>query len=121
MRICIPTQSKNDKESKVNEHFGSAPYFAIYNTDDSTLEFIENTNAHHSHGMCQPIAALSEKNIEVVICGGMGARALQKLNQQGIKACKATTGTVEEIIAQYKSNSIEEITVENACNQHECH
>ena len=82
MRICIPTQSKDGKKSKVNEHFGSAPYFAIYDTDDSTLEFIENTNAHHSHGMCQPIAALREKNIEIVICGGMGAGVLRKLNQQ---------------------------------------
>jgi len=121
MRICIPTQSKDGKKSKVNEHFGSAPYFAIYDTDDSTLEFIENTNAHHSHGMCQPIAVLSEKKIEVVVCGGMGARALNKLNQQGIKAFKATTGTVEEIIAQYESDSIKELTVENACNQHNCH
>ena len=121
MRICIPTQSKNGKESKINEHFGSAPFFAIYNTDDSTFELIENTNAHHSHGMCQPIAELSEKNIEIVICGGMGARALQKLNQQGIRAFKATTGTVEEIIAQYERDSIEELTVENACDQHTCH
>jgi predicted Fe-Mo cluster-binding NifX family protein len=80
MKICIPTKSEDGKNSKVNEHFGSAPYFAIYNTDDSTLEFIENTNAHHSHGMCHPMTALSEQNIEVVICGGIGARALQKLN-----------------------------------------
>jgi predicted Fe-Mo cluster-binding NifX family protein len=121
MKICIPTLSNDGKESKVNEHFGSAPYFAIYNTDDKTLEFIENTNAHHSHGMCQPIAALSEKSIEAVVCGGMGVRALQKLSEQGIKAYKANSGTVEEIISQYEDDTIEELTVENACNQHGCH
>ena len=121
MKICIPTQSKNGKDSNVNEHFGSAPYFTIYNTEDKSLEFIENTNAHHSHGMCHPMTALREQNIEAVICGGMGFRALQKLNQQGIKAYKATTGTVEEIISQYESDAITELTVENACNQHGCH
>ena len=71
--------------------------------------------------MCHPMAALSEKDIEVVICGGMGARALRKLNQQGIKAYKVTAGTTGEIIAQYESDSIKELTVENACNQHDCH
>ncbi len=51
----------------------------------------------------------------------MGAMALQKMNQQGIKAYKATTGTTGEIIAQYESDSIKELTVENACNEHNCH
>ena len=75
MKICIPTGDNKGVEAKVFGHFGSAPYFAICNTDDNTLEFIENTNAHHSHGMCQPMAALSERNIDAVICGGMGVRA----------------------------------------------
>ena len=69
MKICIPTLSNDGKESKVNEHFGSAPYFAIFDTGDDTIEFIDNSDANHSHGMCQPIAALSEKGIEAVVCG----------------------------------------------------
>ena len=121
MKICIPTLSQDGNESQVNEHFGSAPYFAVYDAESGTLDFIENTNADHSHGMCQPIDALSEMDIQAVVCGGMGARALQKLNQQGIKAYKASTGTVEDLITQFKSNSITELTLENACNHHGCH
>ena len=111
MKLCIPTLSADGNKSEVKEHFGSAPCFGIYDTHSSTLEFIENSNAHHSHGMCQPTAALSELNIEAVVCGGMGARALQQLNQQGIKAFKAPTGTVEQLIAMFQSDSIVELTV----------
>jgi len=121
MKICIPTQSKNGKTSQVNDHFGSAPYLAVYETDAGTLEFIENTNEHHSHGMCQPIAALSEKGIEAIVCHGMGARALQKLNHQGIKAYKVDASTVEELITLFQTDQIVELTVENACQHHECH
>jgi predicted Fe-Mo cluster-binding NifX family protein len=71
--------------------------------------------------MCQPLAALSGKNIDAVVCGGMGARAIQKLNEAGIKAFRAVPGSVEEIAQQFSKGGLEEITAENACQQHNCH
>jgi len=57
----------------------------------------------------------------VVVCQGMGMRAVQKLNESNIKAFKAVAGTVAEIIKKYQDNELKEITVENACAQHGCH
>jgi predicted Fe-Mo cluster-binding NifX family protein len=71
--------------------------------------------------MCTPLGALSGKNIDAVVCGGMGARAVQKLNEAGIKAYRVTTGTVQEIIDSLKKGGLEEITVQNACMRHNCH
>jgi len=121
MNICIPTTSNNGKTANVNEHFGSAPYFAIYDTDNASLKFIENTNAHHSHGTCHPMKSLSRENIEVVICSGMGVRAVQKLDQQGIKAYKASAGTVEEMISKFENQTLNNITIDSACREHGCH
>ena len=45
MRICIPTETDMGQEAKVYGHFGSAPYFTIYDTEEMTLE-----NACHQHG-----------------------------------------------------------------------
>jgi predicted Fe-Mo cluster-binding NifX family protein len=95
MRICIPTTTNDGKTAKVNEHFGSASYFTIYDTENNSVEVIENSNEHHSHGMCLPMTTLTGKNIDAVVCGGMGARAVQKLNEGGIKAYRAVAGTVE--------------------------
>ncbi len=120
MKICIPTRTKDGKKAEVFGHFGSAPCFTIYDTQTDQIEIIENADQHHSHGMCQPMATLAGKQIGAVVCGGMGVRAVQKLNESGIKAYRAADGTVEQILQQQKSGTLEEITVLNACAQHRC-
>ncbi|MFH2137283.1 MAG: NifB/NifX family molybdenum-iron cluster-binding protein [Candidatus Omnitrophota bacterium] len=121
MKICIPTENNEGLKSNVFAHFGSAPYFFIFDETDENFEIINNANAHHAHGMCQPLSQISGKNINVVVCGGIGARAIQKLNNEGIKAYQASCGTVAEIIKEFKENKLEEITVNNACADHGCH
>jgi predicted Fe-Mo cluster-binding NifX family protein len=121
MRICIPTETNEGKNAKVYGHFGSAPYFTIVDTEKDSVEIIDNTNQQHAHGMCQPMSALMGKNIDAVVTGGMGARAVQGLNQGGIKAYRAIPGTVADIVIQFTKGGLEEITVHNACAQHGCH
>ncbi len=120
MRICIPTATNDGEKADVYGHFGSAPCFTIYDTEEDTVEIIDNSNQHHVHGACQPMGALTGKKIDAVVCGGMGVRAVQKLNEDGIKAYRASGGTVEETIRQYENNKLEEITVKSACSQHGC-
>ena len=121
MRICIPTETSDGKNAKVYGHFGSAPYFTIYDTEKNTCETINNSNQHHAHGTCHPMNILDGKNIDAVVCGGMGGRAVQKLNEAGIKAYLAEPGTVLDMANKYIESSLKEITVENACSQHNCH
>ena len=70
---------------------------------------------------CQPMNALIGKKIDAVVTGGMGGRAVQKLNEGGIKAYRAIPGTVADIVSQFTKGGLEEITVNNACAQHGCH
>ena len=121
MKICIPTETNEGKDAEAYAHFGSAPYFTIYDTEKDAVEIIDNANQHHAHGMCHPMGALSGKKIDAVVCGGMGARAVQKLNEGGVKAFRAVPGTVKEIARQFIEKRLDEITVENACSQHNCH
>ncbi len=121
MKICIPTDVKEGKTACVYEHFGSAPFFTIYDTKKNTVEVIDNANQHHSHGVCHPMSALAGKSIDAVITGGIGARALQKLNAGGIKVYRAVAGTVEDIFKQCLEGRLEEITAESACARHGCH
>ena len=122
MRICVPTETNEGLKSKLHGHFGSAPYFTVYDTEKNETSIIENTNAHHSHGTCHPLGSLGTADIGAVICIGMGARAVQKLNEAKIKAFKAETGkTIVEIIKDFQDDKLVEITLENACAQHSCH
>lgn len=121
MKICIPTEKNDGPNSKVCDHFGSAPFFAVYDTDTDTLKTMDNSNQHHIHGSCHPLTVLSGQDIDAVVCRGMGLRAINALNENGIKAFKATASTVEEIVDKYKKNELEEITADGACRDHDCH
>ena len=63
MKLCIPTETQDGKQAKVHSHFGSAPYFVIYDTDSETSDVIDNPNQHHVHGACHPMMALSGRKI----------------------------------------------------------
>lgn len=121
MRLCIPTETNEGRNAQAYGHFGSAPYFTIVDTKNDCVEVINNANQHHAHGMCQPMNALAGKSIDAVATSGMGFRAVQKLNQSGIRAYQAIQGTVEDIVRQFVEGSLREITLENACGQHGCH
>jgi predicted Fe-Mo cluster-binding NifX family protein len=118
MRICIPTETNDGKTAQVYGHFGSAPYFTIYDTENDTIGTIANSNQDHAHGMCQPMSLLIGNKIDAVVCGGMGGRAIQKLNEGGIKTYRAIAGTVKDVVGQFAKGGLEEITVQNACGQH---
>ena len=121
MRICIPTETDMCHEAKVYGHFGSAPYFTIYDTDKDDCETVDNSNQHHVHGTCNPIDALKGKDIDAVVCNGMGKRAIEKLNEAGIRVYRASGAKVEEIVKEYRDSDLEEITEKNACGHHGCH
>jgi len=121
MKICIPTETNEGMAAKTFGHFGSAAYFTIVDTENNSTEIIDNTNQHHSHGMCHPMSALDGKNIDAVVTGGMGLRAIQKLNEGGIKAYMAVPGTVADVVSQFSKGGLKEITIDNACAHHGCH
>ncbi|HSV43309.1 MAG TPA: NifB/NifX family molybdenum-iron cluster-binding protein [Candidatus Bathyarchaeia archaeon] len=121
MKLCIPTETNEGLNAPVFGHFGSAPFFTMVDTDTRAVQVVDNTNAHHEHGMCHPLGVLGTAAFDAVVCQGMGTRAVQKLNDAGIKAFRAQAQTVEDVIKQYIGNELSEITVDNACAQHGCH
>ena len=42
MKICIPTETNQGNTAQVYGHFGSAPYFTIYDTEAKSLEVVDN-------------------------------------------------------------------------------
>lgn len=121
MKVCIPIETNDGIKSKVFGHFGSAAHFIIYDTETKNFTIIDNSDKNHMHGMCHPLKVLENQTINAVICRGMGARAVQKLNEGGIKVYRASAETAEEIIENYEQDKLEEITVDNACIDHNCH
>ena len=121
MRICIPTIDNREHLSEVCNHFGSAPYFIVYDSEANTYETVDNSDSEHEHGMCRPTLNISEMNVDTVICKGLGRRAIQKLNEAGIRVCKTDLSYVKEIVRSLSETELEEIDASDACQGHGCH
>lgn len=118
MLACIPTNGDTGLEDTVSDHFGSARYFTLYDSQTGELKTVKNRNAHHSHGTCHPMNQLAKYHIDCVVCSGMGRRAIEALSMEGIKVYEAHSKSVGQIVNKIKANELTEIDPAKACRGH---
>lgn len=123
MRICIPVEGTKGLDEKIFGHFGSSPYFLVYDTESKEMKTIKNTNDHHIHGACQPTGLLEVEKISAVISAGMGRNAVLKLNNSGVKVYVINNDSIEDLTAEkaiqlFQEGKFIELTVDMACHGH---
>lgn len=121
MKICMPVLEENGLDSIIFGHFGSAPFFATYDTADNQVSFVNNNESEHEHGQCMPVDALKRIGAEAVLCKGMGMRAANLLIQAGITPYMVDAQTISDAIAQYNAKNVVVMDESRACNHHGCH
>ncbi len=120
MKICMPTETNLGLKSIPYNHFGTAPLFVVYNTDDASLNVIHNGDLGHEHGMCQPLKALGGHSIDVLLVGGIGQGALNKLTEMGITSYHASPLIFEENIKLLDTNKLSPFDTAHVCSSHDC-
>jgi predicted Fe-Mo cluster-binding NifX family protein len=119
MKIGFPVASDEGMESAVFGHFGSAPAFVVVDTEKNEVRTIRNQDLHHMHGACNPIRALDGQMLDLLVVGGIGAGALQKLNALGIRVYGAGARTVKENLQMFKEKTLQELTLDHSCKAHQ--
>jgi predicted Fe-Mo cluster-binding NifX family protein len=119
MKVGFAVQGNDGVDSKVYDHFGSAPAFIIVDTEGKDVLTVNNRDLHHVHGACNPIMALDGKSVDAMVVGGIGAGALTKLNALGIKVYGAGALTVKENLALLNDNKLQVLSVNNSCRAHQ--
>jgi len=109
MKFAIPLA-----EGKLTAHFGHCQEFAIVEVEDNEIKNKETlVPPPHEPGVLP--RWLHDLGTDVIIAGGMGARALDLFAQNGIKVLTgAPSLTPEEIIKQYLNNTLQ--TGANVCD-----
>ena len=118
MNLCIPVTEDLGLQSQVCAHFGSAPIFMLVDTESESCRAIQNSNQHHGHGMCTPLASLHGERIDGMAVGGIGMGALTKLQTSGIQVFLSEHATVAETVAAFKAGTLHPMTPGNACTHH---
>ena len=107
MRIAVTSQG-TDLTSKADPRFGRASYFLVFDTNDESLEVVENSqnvNAAQGAGI-QAAENIARKNVDVVVAGNFGPKAFRALATAGIKAALWTDGTVAEAIELARNDKL---------------
>jgi predicted Fe-Mo cluster-binding NifX family protein len=121
MIICLPVLDENGTNSVVHGHFGSAPFFALFDTETQKVSIVKNGLGEHEHGQCMPVDAIRNTGATAVLCKGMGLRAANLLIEAGITPYMVDAGTVSEAIVRFKAKDMTVLNAGNACQHHGCH
>ena len=84
MRLCIPTLDEGGLRAVLSDKFGSAPFFTLVDTETRKVEVVSNRDRVHESENCNPLSSLEAEKIDLVVCRGLGRRAVSRLSKAGI-------------------------------------
>jgi len=119
-RVCVPTAGRGGLDDLVGEHFGRVPAYTIYNTETDQVEIVQN-DSEHMGGTGLPGEILANLGIDVLLCSGLGRRAIGILNTNGIEVCIGISGTAREAIESWKGGKLSRASEGDACQEHAFH
>jgi predicted Fe-Mo cluster-binding NifX family protein len=127
MKIAVIT----DDGTSISLHFGRAPFYAVFTTEDNRIvkREVRDKMGHHQFvheeglvdeqgrhgfgpGSQDRHAAMAQaiKDCDVLLCGGMGWGAYEGMKQAGIKTVVTDMLNVEDAVQAYLDGTIVERT-----------
>lgn len=103
MKIAV-TSSSGDFDSEIDERFGRAGYFIIYDTEKDefySVDNSENLNAMQGAGV-QAASNVASENVDVVLTGHCGPKAFSTLKAAGIEVVTGMSGSIKEVVDEYR-------------------
>ena len=117
MKICIPTIGDNVMNDHVGEHFGRVPTYTIVNLDTNEVKVIQNTSEHMG-GTGYPPEIMAREGVNIMVCRGLGRRAITMFEDMGIEVYIGAFGTVKDAIEDFKQGRLQKAGLSDACGQH---
>lgn len=89
----------------VFQHFGHTSLFKVFEVENNQ---VVSTSVISSDGKGHGALAglLAQNNVDVLICGGIGAGAINALNQANIKVYGGVVGLVDNVIEDFLKNQL---------------
>ena len=115
MKIAVTYEDGN-----VFQHFGRTENFKIYEIENGE---IVSSEVMSSGGTGHEALAylLADSDVNVLICGGLGAGAQEALIDAGIDVCSGATGDTDEAVKAYLKGELESSGVNCDHHDHEEH
>ncbi len=117
MKIAVPVLDTRELDAQVSEHFGRAPAFMIVDLNTKEKKVVPNDGEHFGGTRVAP-EILADEGVEVVLCSGLGPRAINMFEQFGIEVYVGASGTVKDAIEAFQSGLLHKASDSDACEMH---
>ncbi len=107
MKIAIPINGKKSEE--LAEHFGRCPAYAVLNEKGELTGTIDNTS-EHAGGTGLPPELLKKQGITILICKGIGPKAINACKEDGITVYTTTAQTINQAFKEWENNELKSAT-----------
>jgi predicted Fe-Mo cluster-binding NifX family protein len=118
MRICVPIDEDKGLDSRVCDHFGSAPAFLLVDTETKRFDAIVNAHSEHAHGGCAPIGALLGRGVDAFVVRGIGRGALERVLRAGVAAFRTGAASVRDVVAEWEAGVLAAADSTCGCGDH---
>ena len=107
-KIAFSSEDNQGLKSEMSMHFGRCPHYTLVDVEDSEIidvRVIENPFfTGHVPGVVPGF--INEQNVNVMIAGGMGPRAIEMFEGFGIEVATGVAGKVENVLKAYLDGKI---------------
>lgn len=114
MKLVIPTDDKKGINAKVAQHFGRCETYTFLDEKGNLLEVIDNTSEHMG-GKGLPPELMKQHGANVLLCNGLGPRAITLCKELGIEVYVCNAETVKGAFELWKNKKIKPAGSEDAC------
>lgn len=117
MKIVIPTDGDRGLDEMVAEHFGRCNTYTFLDGSGRLVKTIDNTSEHMG-GQGLPPELMKKHGADVLLCRGLGPRALEMCARLGIEVYVCSAETVREIFLKWKNGEMKKAGSEDVCEEH---
>ena len=117
MKIAVPIEGNE----QIAQHFGHSESYMIYEiTEDRKIDDKESLITSTGHVCNSNVGGLlADIGITVMLAGGIGAGAVNKLEASGIKTVRGCSGNASEAVELYITGKITDSG--ESCSTHDTH
>lgn len=116
MRLCIPTTDDRGLGGRISDHFGSAPYFTLVESETGEAKVVRNLHGDHEPGTCHSAEALRAFGVGAVVCRGLGRRAFGRLRSMGLPVYVTDDVDASRVLEAFRAGSLSRLSSEAACH-----
>ncbi len=103
MKIAVPTKQGN----RIDDHFGHCEFYSIFTVDDNQIVEKQILQSPQGCGCKSNIAFdLANIDVKVMLAGGIGEGAINKLASQKIKVVRNCKGDVDDLVKDFLAGNL---------------